>query len=94
MIITCLKFGFSESVFDLPLYWVNNLPGVAQMVKESVCNVGDLSLIPGLGRPPEGGHGNPLQYSCPENSMERGAYNPWGLKESDRTEATKLSTQC
>ena len=35
--------------------------------KEFVCNAGDLGLIPGLGRSPGGGHGNPLQYSCLEN---------------------------
>ena len=35
--------------------------------KESTCNVGDLGLIPGLGRSPGGGHSNPLQYSCLEN---------------------------
>ena len=35
--------------------------------KKSACNAGDLSSIPGLGRPPGGGHGNPLQYSCLEN---------------------------
>ena len=35
--------------------------------KESTCNVGDLGLIPGLGRSPGGGHGNPLQYPCLEN---------------------------
>ena len=35
--------------------------------KESACNAGDLSLIPGFGRSPGGGHGNPLQYSCLEN---------------------------
>ena len=35
--------------------------------KQSACNVGDLGLIPGLGRSPKGGHGNPLQYPCPEN---------------------------
>ena len=35
--------------------------------KESSCNAGDLGLIPGLGRSPGGGHGNPLQYSCLEN---------------------------
>ena len=35
--------------------------------KESACNVGDLGLILGLGRPPGGGHGNPFQYSCLEN---------------------------
>ena len=37
--------------------------------KESGCNAGDLGLIPGLGRSPVGGHGNPLQYSCLENHM-------------------------
>ena len=35
--------------------------------KESTCNAGDLGSIPGLGRSPGGGHGNPLQYSCQEN---------------------------
>ena len=40
---------------------------------ESDCNVGDLGSIPGLGRSPRGGHGNLLQYSCLENSMETGA---------------------
>ena len=43
------------------------------MVKASACNVGDLGLIPGLGRPTGEGNGNPLQYSCLENSMDRGA---------------------
>ena len=42
--------------------------------KESACNVGDLSWIPGLGRSPGGGHGNPLQYSCLENLMDRRAW--------------------
>ena len=46
---------------------------MAQTVKESVCNAGDLSLIPGSGRFPEEENGNPLQYSCQENSMDRGA---------------------
>ena len=41
--------------------------------KESSCNVGDPSSIPGLGRSPEEGNGNLLQYSCLENSMDRGA---------------------
>ena len=35
--------------------------------KKSACNAGGLVLIPGLGRSPGGGHGNPLQYSCLEN---------------------------
>ena len=42
--------------------------------KESACNVGDLGLIPGWGRSPGGGHSNPLQYSCLEDSMDRGAW--------------------
>ena len=41
--------------------------------KESACNVGDLSLIPGSGRSPGEGKGHLLQYSCLENSMDRGA---------------------
>ena len=42
--------------------------------KESTCNVGDLASVPGLGRSPGGGHGDPFQYSCPENPMDRGAW--------------------
>ena len=40
--------------------------------KATVCNVGDLGSIPGSGRSPREGNGNPLQYSCLENSMDRG----------------------
>ena len=42
--------------------------------KECACNVGDPGSIPGLGRSPGRGHGNPLQYSCLENPMDRGAW--------------------
>ena len=42
-------------------------------VKASACNAGDLGLNPGLGRSPGEGNGNPLQYSCLENPMDRGA---------------------
>ena len=42
--------------------------------KESGCNAGDSSLIPGLGRSPREGNVNPLKYSCLENSMDRGAW--------------------
>ena len=59
--------------------------------KESACSAGDLGLIPGLGRSPRGGHGNSLQYSCLENSMDRGAW--WatvnGVTQLDTTEVTK-----
>ena len=42
--------------------------------KESVCDVGDLGLIPELGRSPGEGNGNPLQYSCLQNSMDSAAW--------------------
>ena len=42
--------------------------------KESACNAGDAGLIPGLGRSPREGNGNPLQYSCLGNSMDEGAW--------------------
>ena len=61
--------------------------------KESTCSVGDLGSIPGLGRSPEGGRGNPLQYSCLENphgQRSLAGYSEWGHKESDMTE--QLST--
>ena len=58
--------------------------------KECGCNAGDLVLIPGLGRSPGEGNGYPLQYSCLENSMDKGVwqatYSPWGHKESNMTE--------
>ena len=50
---------------------------VALVVKNPLANAGDIRdavSIPGLGRSPEGGHGNPLQYSCLENPMDRGAW--------------------
>ena len=57
--------------------------------KESACNAEDLSLIPGLGRSPGGGHDNPLQYSCLENphgQRSLAGFSPQGCKESDMTE--------
>ena len=56
---------FNCLTFDFP---------VAQVVKASTYNAGDLGSIPGLGRSPGEGHGNPLQYSCLENPMDRGAW--------------------
>ena len=52
-------------------------------------NAGDLGSIPGLGRSPGEGNGNPLQYSYLENPMDGVTwlgYSPWGRKESDMTE--------
>ena len=44
------------------------------VVKNLPANAGDMGSIPGLGRSPEGGTGNPLQYSCQENPMDRGTW--------------------
>ena len=68
----------------LPHSWIwgglGNLRGFPDTSdgKESACNVGDLGLIPGSGRSPGERNGNPLQYSCLENSMDRGAW--WALR--------------
>ena len=61
--------------------------------KVSVYNAGDLGSIPGLGKFPGEGNGNPLQDYCLENPTDRGAwlgYSPWGHKESDTTERLHL----
>ena len=57
----------------------------------SAGDIGDLGSVPGLGRSLRGGNGSPLQCSCLENPMDRGAwrgYSPGGHKESDATETT------
>ena len=60
--------------------------------KETTCHRGDAGLIPGSGRSSEGGHGNPVHYSCLENSRDRGlrwaGYYPNGCKASDTTKET------
>ena len=59
---------------------------MAQMVENPPANAGDPGLIPGSERSPEEGNGNPLQYSCLENPMDRAGFSPWGRTESDMTE--------
>ena len=70
---------------------VKNLPANARDAR-------DVGSIPGLGRFPGEGHGNPLQSSCLRNSIDRGAwrgYSPWGQKELDTTEQLiRKSTTC
>ena len=72
------------------LYIVSGFPG-GSGGKESACSAGNVGLILGLGRSPGGGHGNPLQYSCLENPMDRRAQ--WatghGVAESDTTESLR-----
>ena len=65
--------------------------------KESACQARDLGLIPGWGRSPEEGNGNPLHYSCLGNPMDRGAH--WAIvhgvtKELDMTEWPQLQRNC
>ena len=72
--------------FCLTVKW--GVPGGAAG-KESTCNAGDLGLIPGLGTSPGGGHGNPLQYSCLENPMDRGAW--WTAVKGVAKSWTRLS---
>ena len=63
-------------------------PG-GSVVKNQPANAEDTCWIPGSGRSPAGGHGNPFQYSCLENPMDRIAlWAPWGHQESDMTETT------
>ena len=61
--------------------------------RESACSAGDLGSVPGSGRSPAAGHGNPFQYSCLENPVDRGAWwaTAHGVAESDTTE--QVSTQ-
>ena len=64
---------------------ISGFPGVSDG-EESPCNAGDLGLIPGSGRSPGGGHGNPLQHSCLENPhgwKSLVGCSPWGCKEAD-----------
>ena len=88
--ITSILQGLSQglNLGQFMVIYISKFPcGLAG--KESACNAGDLDSIPGLGRSPGGGHGNPLQYSCLENphgQMSLAGYSPWGHKESDTTE--------
>ena len=75
-----VEFPVLYSRFSLVIYFILSFiyiymgfPGGSDG-KESACNAGDLGLIPRLGRSPGEGNGNPLQYSCLENPMDRG---PW-----------------
>ena len=57
----------------MQIYHFMGFPGASDS-EESACNAGDLGSILGSGRSPEGGSGNPLQYSCLKNPMDRGSW--------------------
>ena len=65
--------GVAKSQTRLNDFHFSSFPGDPDH-KESACNAGGLGLIPGSGRSPGEGNGYPLQYSCLENSMDRGAW--------------------
>ena len=71
---------FFKTFFSIMVYhWILNIGAsqVALVIKNlpaDAGNVRDVGSVPGLGRSPGGGHGNPLQYSCLENPMSRGAF--------------------
>ena len=77
----------------MPLHFVllhveRGFPG-GPLIKNPPANAGDVDLIPGLGRSPGEGNGNPLQYSCLANPVDRGAWQAIVhkiTKESDTTE--------
>ena len=79
-------------VFPIQNDWASQ---VALVVKEPACNAGDITdsgSIPGPGRFPGGGHDNPLQHSCLENPMDRGAW--WAIGPGvtkSRTQLKRLS---
>ena len=78
-------------VEEIRFYQVDLVFRGGSVNKEFACNTGDLGSVPGLGRSPGGGNGNPLQYSFLENGTDRGAW--WatvhrGHQESDTTEHT------
>ena len=71
-----------------------SLPGGSDS-KESTCSVGDLGLIPGLGKSPGGEHGNPLQYfplENPHGQRSLAGYSLWGCKELDMTIYIRYTT--
>ena len=75
-----IRFQHGQNEMWSSLYFIHQASLVAQSLDEgsdgkaSACNVGDRGSIPGLGRCPGEGNGNPLQYPCLENPMNGGAW--------------------
>ena len=76
---------------ELVSFQIKQLSGLPRWLsgKESTCNAEDAGSVPGLGRSPGEGNGNPLHYSCLRNPKDKrclAGYSPWDPKESDMTE--------
>ena len=65
---------FDPLVLACTILWASWMMPVVKKLPVNAADIRDWSLIPGLGRSPGGGHGNPLQYYCLENPMDRGAW--------------------
>ena len=87
------RLGGRFSYFAQVFYIVHRHPFFpnGSVTNKSACIVGDRGSIPGLGRSPGEGHGNPLQYSCLENSTDRGAW--WAIIHRVVKSQTWLSMQ-
>ena len=86
--------GKIQQVFRSKMTLTNLWPSWWLSGKESDCNAGDPDSIPGSGRSPGEGNGNPFQYACLENSMDRGAWRATVhvVIESDMTERLTHTT--
>ena len=84
----CMVYGVTKSQTQLSNFHFHVGFSGGSDGKESACNAGDTSLISALGGSPEEGNGNPLQYFCLGNSINRGAWRApvHGVAESDMTE--------
>ena len=76
----CSPWGHKESDAT---YRLNSNIILGSVVMNLPANAGDIGLVPGSGRSPGEGNGNPLQYSCLENPMDRGAW--WATVHEDTT---------
>ena len=92
-VYTWLQVSFEDFTMYLPHSWASQVVTVVKNLPANAGDATDVGLIPGLGRLPRGGHGNPLQYSCLENPMDTGAW--WatvhGVAET-QTRLKRLST--
>ena len=84
------KYKMVENRFEFEM-WLLGFSGGSDG-EESACNAGDSGSVCGLGSSPAEGNGNPLQYSCLENSMDRGAW--WAPVQSETRLNDWAHTQC